>query len=72
VDLVVMATHGRTGLRHLLFGSVAEELLALAPCPVLVVRPPTTPAPPAPPSGTAAEGGPVPPPPPEQPGGLSG
>jgi nucleotide-binding universal stress UspA family protein len=40
VDLVVMASHGRTGLRHLLLGSIAEELLRTAPCPVLVVRPP--------------------------------
>jgi nucleotide-binding universal stress UspA family protein len=39
VDLIVMASHGRTGLRHLLFGSVAEQLLRTAPCPVLVIRP---------------------------------
>lgn len=38
-DLVVIASHGRTGLRHLLMGSVAEELLRRAPCPVLVLRP---------------------------------
>jgi nucleotide-binding universal stress UspA family protein len=38
-DLIVIASHGRTGLRHLLFGSVAEQLLRTAPCPVLVVRP---------------------------------
>jgi nucleotide-binding universal stress UspA family protein len=40
VDLIIMGTHGRTGLPHLLLGSVAERLVRLAPCPVLVVRPP--------------------------------
>ena len=39
IDLIVMASHGRGGLRHLLMGSVAEKLLRLAPCPVLVIRP---------------------------------
>jgi nucleotide-binding universal stress UspA family protein len=38
IDLVIMSTHGRTGLAHLLFGSVAERLLRSAPCPVLTVR----------------------------------
>jgi nucleotide-binding universal stress UspA family protein len=38
-DLLVMATHGRSGLRRLLLGSVAERALQLAPCPVLTVRP---------------------------------
>ena len=38
-DLVIVGTHGYTGLRHLLLGSVAERTLRLAPCPVLVVRP---------------------------------
>ncbi|GIW46083.1 MAG: universal stress protein [Candidatus Binatia bacterium] len=38
VDLLVICTHGRTGLRHLLLGSVAENLIRLAPCPVFVVR----------------------------------
>ena len=37
-DLIVMGTHGRTGLRHLLVGSVAEKVVRLAPCPVLTVR----------------------------------
>ena len=39
VDLVVMGTHGRTGVTHLLMGSVAEKLVRTAPCPVLTVRP---------------------------------
>jgi nucleotide-binding universal stress UspA family protein len=43
-DLIIMGTHGRTGLSHLLLGSVAERLVRLAPCPVLVVRPPVAPA----------------------------
>ncbi len=37
-ELVVMGTHGRSGLSHLLMGSVAEKVLRQAPCPVLVVR----------------------------------
>ena len=36
-DLIVMGTHGRTGLAHLLLGSVAEATLRQAPCPVLTV-----------------------------------
>lgn len=39
-DMIVMATHGRTGLAHLLMGSVAEHVVRHAPCPVLTVRPP--------------------------------
>jgi nucleotide-binding universal stress UspA family protein len=39
-DLVVMGTHGRTGLGRLLMGSVAEQVLRQAPCPVLTVRAP--------------------------------
>ena len=38
VDLIVMATHGRTGLPHILLGSVAEKVLRHAPCPVLTVK----------------------------------
>jgi nucleotide-binding universal stress UspA family protein len=38
IDLVVIATHGRTGLKHVLFGSVAEKVVRKAPCPVLVVK----------------------------------
>jgi nucleotide-binding universal stress UspA family protein len=37
-DLIVMGTHGRTGLQHVLLGSVAEKVVRLAPCPVLTVR----------------------------------
>jgi universal stress protein A len=37
-DLIVMGTHGRTGLHHMLLGSVAEKVVRLAPCPVLTVK----------------------------------
>lgn len=37
-DLIVMGTHGRTGLRHLVLGSVAEKVVRIAPCAVLTVR----------------------------------
>ena len=37
-DLIVMATHGRTGLEHVVLGSVAERVVRLAPCPVLTVK----------------------------------
>ncbi len=39
-DLIVMGTHGRTGLSRLLMGSVAEAVLRQAPCPVLTVKAP--------------------------------
>jgi nucleotide-binding universal stress UspA family protein len=38
VDLIVMGTHGRTGVQHLLLGSVADEVARHAPCPVFTVR----------------------------------
>jgi nucleotide-binding universal stress UspA family protein len=41
-DVIVMATLGRTGLGHLLIGSVAEKVVRHAPVPVLTIRPPTT------------------------------
>ena len=37
VDLIVMATHGHTGLEHLILGSVTEHVIGEAPCPVLVL-----------------------------------
>jgi universal stress protein A len=37
-DLIVISTHGYTGLKHVLLGSVAEHVVRHAPCPVLVVR----------------------------------
>ena len=37
-DLIVMGTHGRTGLHHILLGSVAEKVVRLATCPVLTVK----------------------------------
>lgn len=39
-DLIVIGTHGRTGIMRLLAGSVAEQMLRHAPCPVLTIRPP--------------------------------
>ena len=39
-DLIVMGTHGRTGLGRALMGSVAEQVLRTAPCPVVTVRAP--------------------------------
>lgn len=39
IDLVVMGTHGRSGIEHILMGSVAEKVVRKAPCPVLTVRP---------------------------------
>ena len=38
IDLIMLGTHGHTGLRHALLGSVAERIVRHAPCPVLVMR----------------------------------
>jgi nucleotide-binding universal stress UspA family protein len=38
IDLIVMGTHGRRGINHFILGSVAEEVVRLAPCPVMTVR----------------------------------
>ncbi len=43
VDLIVMGTQGRTGYLHVLLGSVTEKVVRLAPCSVLVTRPPASP-----------------------------
>jgi len=40
IDLIVIGTHGRTGISHALLGSVAERVVRKAPCPVLTVRHP--------------------------------
>ncbi|MFQ5731538.1 MAG: universal stress protein [Planctomycetaceae bacterium] len=40
IDLIVLGTHGRTGLSHVFLGSVAENVVRKAPCPVLTVRHP--------------------------------
>lgn len=39
IDLIVIGTHGRSALAHVLLGSVAERIVRKAPCPVLTVRP---------------------------------
>jgi nucleotide-binding universal stress UspA family protein len=41
VDLIVISTHGRTGLSHMLTGSVTENVVRKSPCPVLSIRPQT-------------------------------
>lgn len=43
-DLVVVPTHGYSGIRHVLFGSVAEKVVRSAPCPVMTIRPGVVPA----------------------------
>jgi nucleotide-binding universal stress UspA family protein len=43
-DCIVIATHGHTGFSRMLFGSVAEKIVRLSPCPVLSVRPKDIPA----------------------------
>lgn len=39
VDLIIIGTHGRSGLEHVLFGSTAEKVVRKAPCPVFTVKP---------------------------------
>ncbi|MGI8567033.1 MAG: universal stress protein, partial [Pyrinomonadaceae bacterium] len=41
VDLIVISSHGRTGIDRMLFGSTAEAVVRYARCPVLVVKPPS-------------------------------
>jgi len=40
IDMIIMGTHGKAGLDHLLFGSTTERVLRQASCPVLTIRPP--------------------------------
>ncbi len=40
IDLIVVGSHGRTGLKHVLFGQTAEKIIKKAPCPVLTVKDP--------------------------------
>jgi nucleotide-binding universal stress UspA family protein len=54
-DLIVMGTHGRTGLRRALMGSVAEQVVRLATCPVLTVNSPFPQAAPDSPVPAAAQ-----------------
>ena len=58
-DLIVMGTHGRTGVARFLTGSVAEEVLRKAVCPVLLVKIPLRPTPDMEEECTAAPGEPV-------------
>jgi universal stress protein A len=39
IDLIVMGTHGRSGIEHILIGNVAEKVVRKSPCPVLTIRP---------------------------------
>lgn len=40
IDLIIISTHGHTGMEHILFGSTAEKVVRKAPCPVLTLREP--------------------------------
>lgn len=40
IDLIILASHGRTGISHALIGSVAEKVVQMAPCPVLTIKHP--------------------------------
>ena len=44
IDLIVMGTHGRSGMSHVLMGSITEQVIRTAPCPVLTVRKAPAPA----------------------------
>ncbi len=44
IDLIAMSTHGRTGLARMVMGSVTEQVVRRAPCPVVTVRPAEVPA----------------------------
>jgi nucleotide-binding universal stress UspA family protein len=44
IDLIVMGTHGRSGMSHVLMGSITERVIRTAPCPVLAVREAPAPA----------------------------
>jgi len=39
VDLIVMGTHGRTGVKHFILGSVAQKVVGYAPCPIMIIPP---------------------------------
>ncbi len=39
MDLIVMGTHGRSGIEHILIGNVAEKVVRKSPCPVMTIRP---------------------------------
>ena len=54
IDLVVMATHGYTGLKHALLGSTAERVVRTCPCPVITVKPAPAAATASAAAGTAA------------------
>ncbi len=43
ISMIVIGTHGRTGLDHLIFGSTAERVVRTAPCPVMTIRIPARP-----------------------------
>jgi nucleotide-binding universal stress UspA family protein len=43
VDMIIMSTHGRSGLDHMMIGSVTEKVVRRATCPVLSIRPPGVP-----------------------------
>ena len=38
IDMIIMGSHGRTGIAHIMLGSVSEKVVRKAPCPVLIVK----------------------------------